>query len=1252
MSREADLEGLFEGLESKSFYDAPTLALSRLLEGNLSWDTWKKTFFEQGALAPAERSAYTDRLKTALGGTSVGDALVDIATNPFVWFTFLTTPAGGTALKQGGRMFSSALSSTGKDFVGWAANNQSVMRTLGLLGLDTILMGTYMGPMLNWLGTKRAGLVEEIGESLVAPSRAYLEQLGRKFGTQIDRLDPAHVRNRSARAQMESDLRVLGAWMEGFGRNVEGVSSSPQRLVEVRFGSQKVFMNRGDAYRLKELAEESTKDASLAKELELGKGPSRDLKIWVENSKGGLKQGQFKGGLWKRKDRVEVLTNNERVGINRRQSKSTALFGDGTADALEQELKDRGLWDIAQKARRSREEWAVKLYGNEDVWREKGVFQADKSKVLRHFSQAAVDAERNPQLMEEILGGVREFDDAIWFSKSKDLGSKSFVELFRKGGFREKSRAKFENAMVKAIERRFSGVGTGGHVPMGTSTTDFVDSAGRVVDDIDPVRAGLMRNGGVDRVNRNVQVTWHMDDLQALRSDLSHLSVNDEVFKGMVDANEKAVIGTGEYRRVKRLDFSRGMHSFAHRSANQYLFNVMPVADDGFNVFEEMLATPIGRDGKGIRSRRMGLSLGVASDADNVAGNPFARGEGAVDLSEMSEVATDAASVIRRLEETAPGGATVSDFLDMGIRGLQKVGKGDIAEFLEHVALPRIRGEMPVRNMITMQAIVKARQASRFLADSAVGKALSSNSDFGRRTMEWLKDYGERPVRFNDAAGFLHGTAGLLYSSHMGLNVPTLILNLTQPFLNAGAWMGYGNILRSYKDAFEGMGRYANWRMTTKALRLPIAERRAKIRELLDPDGILQLSDDMLDTLDRPFTTGATPGKFKTALDVTLKAFEKTEWVNRLVTYNGLRRLFEQTHGPMSNWTGDVMRSFRSDATHMLAQTQFTSTMMSTPTMFQGGGFTGNLFANPLMRMFKTFPTRTLTSLASTSRILGHGRREFMGREFNLGPLSGLYDLGRMVGAGAVIYEVGKLGSLDLSRGLAPLTQVDSLGLGDLAYDRDLQLISTPPALSIPFDMIKGLYEGDVDSLRDAAYRMAPGGIGIRRLFEAMPSVPVVGGLLQKRYADWGNIQPDGSVPIRDATGRTIEAPNALETIARGIGFDFTKLNGRSTVMDYMSSNRDAYNQARYQALRAMRAGDMAKSLQIQNEFKARTGIPLKVTQQNLDRFIESADRTSAERFYKTLPSPVRDSLFQPTGGPMPQGDPGMSGPPQAPFGG
>ena len=123
----------------KAYSGHGTDALARE-SGNLQWDTWKKTFFEQSGLSPQERTAYTDRVKKALGGSPVGDALIDIASNPLVWFTFLTTPAGATALKQGGRIFSSAINKSGKEFVGWAANNQSVRRAFGLLGLDTILM--------------------------------------------------------------------------------------------------------------------------------------------------------------------------------------------------------------------------------------------------------------------------------------------------------------------------------------------------------------------------------------------------------------------------------------------------------------------------------------------------------------------------------------------------------------------------------------------------------------------------------------------------------------------------------------------------------------------------------------------------------------------------------------------------------------------------------------------------------------------------------------------------------------------------------------------------------------------------------------------------------------------------------------------------------------------------------------------------------------------------------------------------------
>lgn len=586
-----------------------------------------------------------------------------------------------------------------------------------------------------------------------------------------------------------------------------------------------------------------------------------------------------------------------------------------------------------------------------------------------------------------------------------------------------------------------------------------------------------------------------------------------------------------------------------------------------------------------------------------------------------------------------PGGYNLEDILDMVGQGLRESGRTHASEQLKYVILPRAFGESNLKHTLTMQAIMRARQMAGFVAGSRIGDTIRNAGSLGRNFVEGLEDYSKRPVFNKDASTSLQRFAGYLYSSHMGLNIPTVILNSLQPFMQAGAWGGYRNVLASYKDAFEGLQRYSRWRSANPSLRLDRLEKRNAIREILDPDDLMGLTDDMIDTIDEPFESVGKEGIFKTLVqDVPLKLFEKAEWMNRMVTYHTFRRLSEQRIGkPMRLWRDAERSAFQSDVKRFISQTQFTVTPTSSPVLMLGSpreGAHGNLLANPLARMFLQFPTRTLTSLLSTSRGIAGGRREFFGKEVDLGGFASAYDLMRMVGAGSIVYEVGKAASMDLSRAVAPAPFTELVGGDRFMQSEGSPIPYNPPVLSIPTDLVRGLMGGDMDLVNNAVWRLVPGGIALNRMSTLLPDLGEnrVADVLQKRYADWGAIQPDGSVPMRDSFGRMVEMPNATELILRGIGFDFTKANGPREANAYMMRNRDRYREAKWRVLRAMRANNHAEAKAIQMDFKNRTGIPIVVKPNDLKRFMDNADMTTPERVYKSLPRPLKDELFPPVG--------------------
>ena len=92
-----------------SIYDAPTIALSMAMDGELTFRGLKAAFLQQDSLTPSELDTYAERLKDRAGRNPISDSLADIVSNPFVWLWVGTAPWASAALAEaGGPIFSAS----------------------------------------------------------------------------------------------------------------------------------------------------------------------------------------------------------------------------------------------------------------------------------------------------------------------------------------------------------------------------------------------------------------------------------------------------------------------------------------------------------------------------------------------------------------------------------------------------------------------------------------------------------------------------------------------------------------------------------------------------------------------------------------------------------------------------------------------------------------------------------------------------------------------------------------------------------------------------------------------------------------------------------------------------------------------------------------------------------------------------------------------------------------------------------------
>ena len=123
-----------------NIYDAPTLALSQVLDGEFSGRGIVGTMFDPTRLTPKERDTYAERLKAAAGGGSITNALVDVLSNPFTWLFIATTPfAASAAVKAGASMFRAGASA-----VAYARQRYPFLASIGFLAPADLMADTHL----------------------------------------------------------------------------------------------------------------------------------------------------------------------------------------------------------------------------------------------------------------------------------------------------------------------------------------------------------------------------------------------------------------------------------------------------------------------------------------------------------------------------------------------------------------------------------------------------------------------------------------------------------------------------------------------------------------------------------------------------------------------------------------------------------------------------------------------------------------------------------------------------------------------------------------------------------------------------------------------------------------------------------------------------------------------------------------------------------------------------------------------------
>lgn len=564
-----------------------------------------------------------------------------------------------------------------------------------------------------------------------------------------------------------------------------------------------------------------------------------------------------------------------------------------------------------------------------------------------------------------------------------------------------------------------------------------------------------------------------------------------------------------------------------------------------------------------------------------------------------------------------PGGWTAGDLLYLDYL---HVGAGEFKPGMPNVvsksrtllmdyAIPRLAGRMP-DDAAAMGLMVDAGKRGIGAVAKTLGPFIKQVGPHGEALVKKMEDYASTEGMPGAGMTASRGIAKWLYSTHLGLNPTSPLINLMQP-LTAGPIVGYGNLAAAYPEAVKQMTNYFNSSIKMLGKAESRVEKNARILKhipLAEEAGITRAIFDVEDTLKQSGNNDI--------FEWFMKAFEKSEWFNRLVTAHAVGKGMKWS-GTMESLTPAIKAQMRT-ATE---QINFAADWWSTPTIFGEG-----VLANPLLKQFMTFPTRMLTSaLYSNPNLVAGGGK-------------GLANFARAMGFSAIVYEAAKgLFGTDVSRGLTWASTTDIVPfMSGGRYDNRKSIVPVPPVIDVPTTAIRGLIEGDTKLLQESLPRLIPGGVGLSKLLNVAPDW-VGPDILQKTYIDPESRTSTGEMALRKSDGSLVEWVDPTTLVMRSLGVGGGQWQNASQRDQYLVKQRDEIVRYQQQFTQQVLANNVAASTATRAEFQRRFGIPLTITKQQLESAHRQREQIRGDRILDRMSAqakPLYQSLVAaPTGG-------------------
>lgn len=1281
----------FPEYEPVRVYDAPATILTQILDGEGSLSRAIRTLMEQESLSPAERDSYATRLKKAYGGNAIMDTTIDLATNPLVWLTFLVSPIGAREfVKTRGKLLAGLAEQ--RQSTHWAnrafAHVAELFRPLQatpLIGQTETqaparLYQAWQARLqklrteeAELIGTARGNLAKKLNVEDLDPSRhptnklihqvdrlAYMVSAGHiKPGTMnypefFDTVTArAKVLEPGAAAAVEKGLILsaeeIAALKEANAFRAGGTVTVGGRTIELVHNP--VTLTKEEDFKRARSFFDTEAEKNAVKYTQVR---NRDQHIFNIDA---LNEELVRD--WARKHGIEkeFFAYTDKVKeVNQHFKKR--MFGKLNPDGSVPEKFDLDTRKVlrvylAEQRTRGNKEYSAEhaamreLLGPEFFETIDRILPAHVKKAIKtgNFRTSVKDVEEvlSAYLTPQLTGEYLSRNTPTIYTVSKDGVLVTKGPTHADALSRRREVIKTEEVPNIMLPRRGNEIvfdkddlGTlrdviaemrGPEAANNAIVTRANGDTFKLPDYIESTRA-ILKAGALDRGSATALSMSHELSMRKYLNDahstiaLHSMEVPESVMAEVRNAirasvrqlpGAEKVVDTLSPTDLRRLeDMGVAPEHIKYLSSVGYLLPETLEAAPGVTRLRDKL-------------NEVELGLSTETDPARIARLEAKRNRIAKRIDRIG--ARSARPDVALLNPEDRTVLSMSDALNI-VLARESI---ETQEFFSKGIIPAMYGGAKPPQIFGLRSQQQARGVARRFGESPMADWLHANGGtIGRDFIQAVRQYGSSTGYEMDAAYRSGGLTGYLYATHLGFNAASAVWNALQPFQWASTWMGGREVLGAYGTALKQLGGYLTERVTKHGFgpldpktQMELFRKHVRTANYMGRD-LLDMGPDVLSTFDNHMFSVRPQGKPSMlrylTIDAPLKLFQTAEALNRIVVAEAGLSWYDR----MQKTTGLRLapNEMLDEVKLMQSMVNFSHNPVTQLRIFQQGG----LLENPMLRMFLQYPSRSIANVA-LSQQLGGGTRRFGVGEFAMDIPAFIGDTARLAGTSAVLYEIGKnMLGLDISSGLG-LSAITQLPTGG---------VPVPPVIDIPAKLIHSMYTQDRDEFRQAAFRLLPGGIALQKALGALPALPGGGdfGIIQSQYADWGNRNEQGMVPVykNDGTLQGFESP--LSLVMRGIGADFKKHKSPQEATKFLLANRAEMIDLRRKYKDAVLGNNFVAAQSIEAEYKKRYGVPMTVKPSEWENAINLRETSVGERLLDTMNADVRGVYQQALSGP------------------